>query len=291
MGLNYGGYDIARAHVSGTHGRVGLGVAQLCFSLGFDFHSTKMGVFNVDNLHIDVIVGTPTVGSNSLFVGNAVAESPFFATTQPHNEARLVRVTLSEGQILHLEKIRAGRDIEFELQLKMIAHGSHGSQPLFESVRVPLNSSTWARVLTELQGPEYLVLGVSLPRCEHDHPLRFAVERVRSAHALLVNGRYDSAIADCRLALDSIIQITDAAPILETALRTPSSQRETLSKTERELLLLNALRNYTHLAHHLGPNGRPEYYSRDDAALTVSTTAALVGNSVVRPSLSTEGQP
>lgn len=282
MGFNYGGYELARVHVSGVHGRVGLGMAQLCFSLGFDFYESRMGVFAVDNLQIEVVVGTPRIGTNSLFVGIGVPESPFVEKTLPHNDARLVRVALSEGQILHLEKLRAGQEVEFELRVKAIGHGPHGPQVLFETVKVPLNQSLWARVLTELQGPEYLTLGVSLPRCEPAHPLRAAVEKVRSANELLVNGRYDAAIADCRVALDKVVQATNATNAITSALKVPTAQRENLTKIDRELLLLNALRNYTHLAHHLGPNGQPEYYSRDDAALAVSTTAALVGNSIFR---------
>ncbi|MBX9871229.1 MAG: hypothetical protein K2X75_04460 [Burkholderiaceae bacterium] len=288
MGFSYSGFAIAKISVTGVHGRLGLGLAQLCFSLGFEFHESRVGVLTVDNLQVEVIVGTPRIGPSSVFVGHGIAESPFVARTVPHSDARLVRVTLSEGQILHLEKLRAGRDLEFELSVKAICHGPNGTQQLFETIKVPLNPSAWARVLNELQGPEYLVLGVSLPRCDLDHPLRPAVEKVRSAHEQLINGRYDAAISDCRLALDGIIKSTGVEPKLRELLQAPSVKRVDMSKIERELLLLNALRNYTHMAHHLDPNGKPEYYSRDDAALVVSTTAALVGNSMYKLSSDAE---
>jgi hypothetical protein len=58
-----------------------------------------------------------------------------------------------------------------------------------------------------------------------------------------------------------------------------------MTKRDRELALGEALRVFCHVAHHVGSDAEPEVFGRLDAALAVSTTAALVSSLAADPDL------
>jgi hypothetical protein len=283
--LEYNGYSIAEVSITGLHGRTGIGVAQLGFSIDFRFIKTEVGEVTVREPRIEVHAVMDQSSATGTYLGQAIAEAPFEVVVHTGHERNhlIFRLSLSDGQILELEKRRSGRDLRFELKVATIAYGRYGVRPMHDTLQYRVNVSEWAQVLSQLEGPEYLIIGLGLPRCAPDHPLRAAVERVRHAHASFVLGRYDSAIADCRIALDSALATTDDRKEMFELARTSGASENGLSKAQRELMLINAVRNYTHLAHHVDRQGQLEYFSRDDASMILSTTAALLASVLARP--------
>jgi hypothetical protein len=107
----------------------------------------------------------------------------------------------------------------------------------------------------------------------------------------LILGHYSAAVADCRLAIESIWK---AAKLREKAtdsrkLLANMGQQMTMTKRQRELALGEALRIFCHTAHHVGDDAAPEEFGRVDAALAVGTTAALVSTFASDPDLVTGG--
>jgi hypothetical protein len=64
-----------------------------------------------------------------------------------------------------------------------------------------------------------------------------------------------------------------------------------MSKRHRELAIGEALRIYCHQAHHVGDDAEPEMFGRLDAALAVSTAAALVSSLAKDPDLGVPATP
>jgi hypothetical protein len=55
--------------------------------------------------------------------------------------------------------------------------------------------------------------------------------------------------------------------------------------TKREFALGEAIRVFTHVGHHVGPDAEPEVFGRLDAAMAVATTASLISSLSAQPDL------
>lgn len=274
--------DIA---VTGIFGRVGIGVSLLCFSIEFRIPTTALPSVTVRavQVRVDAIVDSE---SQPTYLGLAEPEVPFEFSIRPGEDRRhlLFTLPLAEGQLFALEKIRAGREFRFALRIEALADGQQGIWPQHDEVQKHVNLSEWAKILNEIQGSEYLVVGLAMPRCERDHVLAAAVDRIRSARESLVVGRYDAVVSECRMAIESAILASGERAAVSSSIESSKSSKREMTKLQREFALVEAVRHYTHLAHHTDRQGRPEYYSRDDANMLLAMAASLVASCVARVS-------
>ena len=285
MSFGYNGYAVADIEVTGVFGRAGVGASLLCLCIAFHVPQTALAEVRLRNFQLRInVVGSD--GQVPAFLGFAEPEVPLeLATKSGQNPRRLIfELPLAEGQLFALEKFRGGDDLHLKLRFTSLADGPNGVWPQQDEISHRLNLSDWAKVLKELQGPEYMVIGIPLPQCTQDHALAEAVSRIRRAHGHLIDGRFDAVVSECRLAIESAAQATGEKPAIDaTALKLKTAKRD-MTKLEREFSLMEAVRHYTQLAHHVDDRGAAQYYSRDDANMLLATAAALVSSSLARQS-------
>lgn len=285
MSFGYNGYALTDIEVTGVFGRAGVGASLLCLCIAFHVPQTALAEVRLRDFQLRInVVGSD--GQVPAFLGFAEPEVPLeLATKSGQNPRRLIfELPLAEGQLFALEKFRGGDDLHLKLRFTALADGPNGVWPQQDEISHRLNLSDWAKVLKELQGPEYMVIGIPLPQCTQDHALAEAVSRIRRAHGHLIDGRFDAVVSECRLAIESAAHATGEKPAIDaTALKLKTAKRD-MTKLEREFSLMEAVRHYTQLAHHVDDRGAAQYYSRDDANMLLATAAALVSSSLARQS-------
>lgn len=283
MAFHYNGYGILDFSVPGISGRTGIGVSQICFSLGYRTPSSSLAGITVRNFRIEVHAAFANGSHHASFLGAAIPEVPLEFKTEPGYDPRhvLAKLTLNSGQLFALDKLRKGGAIFFDLHIAAIADGPHGIWPQHDQVRMQVSLSDWSSVLKELGGPDYFVVEIGLPNCSELHPLYPAVERIRRAKSLLISGRYDTVVAECRMAAEGALKLLPRNEV-EGALQEWGSGKRKMSKLQREILLLESLRHYAHLAHHVEGGGTSEVFNIDDARMALATISALIASCVAR---------
>lgn len=283
LSLTYNSRIIADTQVQGVTGLRGIGCYQLRFCV--DFNLPNWGPHDetivLSGLRAEIAVGAnPT---EFKLLGHAMPETPLSLQTKacPQRQPMLFLLDLSEQQLFGLESVRNGGDLYFRVTISGEARGSKDGQWAREELRHEVTLSNWSRVLRDLGYADLLVIGVELPKAELGHRLRAAVELVRQAHRDLIAGRYDSVIARCRQALESIRSVLGQKESIEGALdKFCKGPRKTMTKHERELLVGEAARHYAHLAHHVDQAGEQQWYSRGDANFLLAITAAMISSEV-----------
>lgn len=284
MSFNYNGYSLADLSVIGVSGRPGLGVAQLCFSVDLRIPPTAPPNITIRNIKVDVRATLAGGKSDASFLGTGFAEGAFEIVTGRGTERSIALfcVVLTEGQIQAIDVQRQGGAVAFDLTVSAMANGPVGGWQQTESLKVTASPSDWAEVSAQMAGPEYFVISLPIPRCDHDHPMSPAIERIKNARGSLAYGRYDAVVSDCRLALETILRATGRNDAVAAAVNQWTSTRRSMTKHSRENLLLEVLRHYTHAAHHVDANGVPDVFSRDDAQLALSATTSFVSAAIAR---------
>jgi hypothetical protein len=283
VSFNYNGYGILDFSATGVSGRAGIGVSQICFSLGYRSPATAIAGILVRSFQIEVHAIFANGGHHASYIGAEVPEVPLEIKTEPGYDLRqvLARVTLNNGQLFILDKLRKGGAVSFDLHISAIAVGPNGIWPQHDQVRVPVQLENWSTLLKDLGGPDYFVVEIGLPNCSDSHPLFPAVERIRRAKSLFIAGRYDTVVAECRMAAEGALKLLSKDDV-EGALQEWGTGKRKMSKFQREILLLESLRHYTHLAHHVEGGGASEVFTIDDARMALATIASLVSSCVAR---------
>lgn len=270
-------YHMADVQIQHVAGERGLGIHALKFSVNFSitnqYPDDPPGMF-IDCLRANVWVHAPNRGR--LLLGTGEFERPLVVRRLNNSttQSSLLRVTFGDAQLLALEELRGGGGVNFEVEVIGLGHAPNDIYPTDHSVRVELNLSNWVKVLESLGAADSIVVGVDIPLSAPTQMVH-AVECLRNARGALVAGEYHQTVSSCRLALDSL---KEASPILrELSKSVLEGRRRDFSKSHRAAVLYNAVRNYTHLSHHVGGEGQPEVFSRRDAVMVLTTAASLVG--------------
>lgn len=122
-------------------------------------------------------------------------------------------------------------------------------------------------------------MALELPLSTAQTELASAITQLRAAHTDLIAGRYDSTVSRCRAALDTmntVLKTDSPSPDVAQVFSSGRASREAMTKHARAQLVRIAVRHYTHLAHHVDPNGLPEFFSRHDALFILAATAGSV---------------
>lgn len=248
MSFNYNGPTICDVMVNSVSGRPGIGVSQLCFSLGFQVSAFAKQDVMVRDFHVRVAVAVDD-GSPPELLGVAVEELSWYFDTKPgpSRHDMLFMMPIGEGQLFALEKMRAGRGLHFRLNVTALAYGANGIWKQFEEVSYRVNLSDWASVLDGMQGREYLVVGLELPRLEKDHALYQAIGRLRKAKEFLAAGRYDTVVSECRLAIENARKTVGEEQAVADSVQQFKTSKTAMAKLSREHLIAEAARHYAHL--------------------------------------------
>lgn len=277
MSLAVHQYHMADVQIQHVAGERGLGIHALRFSVNFSitnqYPGDPPGMF-IDCLRANVWVHASNRGR--LLLGTGEFEKPLIIRRLMNSSAQssLLRVTFGDAQLLALEELRGGGGVVFEVEVIGLAHAPNDTHPTEHTVRLEMNLSHWAKVLESLGAADSIVVGVDIPLNASTRMVH-VVTCLKKARDALVAGEYHHAVGSCRLALDSL---KEASPVLQELSKFVWGGRSSeFSKPQRAAAIYNAVRNYTHLSHHVGGEGRPEVFSRRDAAMVLTTTASLVG--------------
>lgn len=285
MSLTYVTYVIADLMPSGITSRKGLGIYQLVFSVTFhvpNWPAEKQG--RVSSLRATVAAsngrGVPEL------LGYALPEVPLTIEPKPHAfmAASAFVLNLSADQLFALEKVRSGGDLRFHLTIDGEASGFNGSWPVRDQIFVDAKLSDWSRIVQELGLAEILVVGIELPSGAENGILSGAFGLIRKAHWDLLEGRYDDVVAKCRKAIESSQAARGDKENAQAAVKKwRQGNASSLDGVERAYLIEEAVRQYTHLAHHVDDNGGSEHcFSRSDATFLLSLAAAMVSRAAGR---------
>jgi hypothetical protein len=288
MSIHYQNRVIGEVRATHINGQSGVGVAQLRIVLAWNLFPKRDEVFTVFATSIWVSVAAEGDATFAM-LGQATPESAWCEESrdgEPFERPVMYRLNLSHAQLLALEEMRHARGLVFALDVRGNNYGPLGVRNFDEQLRFSVNVSDWGRILKEAGFADLLLVGVHLP-AKHESYARPVVELVRRAHEQLVLGHYPAAVADCRLAIESLwksANLTASARDARKRLVNVDGQLS-MSKRDRELALGEALRIFCHTAHHVGHDAEPEIFGRTDAALAVSTVAALISSLVADPDL------
>lgn len=81
-------------------------------------------------------------------------------------------------------------------------------------------------------------------------------------------------MSDCRLAIESAAQAARRFEDMKATWKLLKYGKQGLSKLQRELLIFESGRNFTHLAHH--EYGEPGVFSRADAYMMLGITVSAI---------------
>jgi hypothetical protein len=283
MSINYESTAIGEVRATHLSAVPGIAGSVLCFTLSWTLHPKREHAYSVFGTYIVVSV-TKEGSRDSRILGHAVPETAWCEESRegiPFDRPLMYRLPVQADQMLALEHLRQGNGLLFTLEIRGNVSGPYGIRQTYESAQFRISVSDWIQALHESQASDVLLVGVNLPLASESSTTKAAIELVRRSHESLLRGEYDSAVGQCRRALESLWngqKLTDSARNARKALSSSMDDRKSMSKLERQLALGEAVINFTHPAHHVGNDGDPEIFSRLDAALAVASTASLVSS-------------
>lgn len=283
MAITYESTQIGDVRASTISAAPGVGASLLQFTLVWSLHPKREHTYSVFGTYLRVSVA-PEGTTNHLYLGHAWPEVAWTDESRPGmqiDRTFMYQLTLHADQLLALEQLRQAQGLVFKFELRGNSYGPFGIRQVDQSLQMRVSVSDWCRVLRDANAADILLVGVDVPLEPPTSELRTPLQLVRRAHEFLLRGEHDAAVGECRRALESVRKIgklEEAAVEARKALSGSMSERKSMSKKDRELALAEALINFTHPAHHVGDDGNAEIFGRQDAALTVVTTAALVSS-------------
>lgn len=281
LSLNYQSRTIADARILQLSGIAGVGVYQIRFSV--ELHRPAwpglegQGV-RLTDMCARVSIGTK-VGAVAL-LGTAYPERPIVLTPSQYSDKACVLfdLDLSPQQMFELEKLRGGGDLYFQMEMMGLASGPRDNFPVHDTIAKLVTLSDWRNVLGDMDYADILVLGFEIPNGKEGTLAADAARCLRQAQENLLRGRYDTVVAQCRLAIEGVHVATgDASAASASAARYANGkERKLMTKSERSLFIGEAVRHFAHLAHHLHSDGTQETFSRADAQAILACTVAFV---------------
>lgn len=285
MSLSYSSQIVAEVAVVHISGCKGIGNYQLRFSFLFQVPSwpeVQEIPTRCSNLRARVLVARP--GSNPQVLGWAIPEAVVTLMPLAHGtETRLLfDLDLSSEQLHSIEDLRSGGELHFEIRVSGDAIGPIGILSVYDVIQKRMNQSEWSGVLRDLGHSEILVAGIELPNVPSQSALSGVVQSIRRAYDSLHQGQYDVSVAQCRHAMDALYALDDIQKLAADSAEKFKSKKQSMSKLDRERFMGEAVRHYTHLAHHIDEEGQMASFSRADATTTLALTIAAVSNAVRR---------
>lgn len=280
LSLNHNSQIVADVRVQGLSGQAGIGIYQLYFSVRHDFPSwnNPAPYICLRNLRAKVLAGPEHGARRPLGIAQPEAILNFCQAPYAKDEQFLLQLDVTAEQLDSLEDMRGGSGIRFELIVQCESEGPHGILRTEDSILWTANLEVWASVLEQLNIKDTLLVAVELPRLNSSGFGRTAIEALRRAKQDMLAGDYGNVVARCRIALDSIKTECGETEKINVSLEQFQKSRRVMSKRDRQRVITEALRHYTHLAHHVDENGAQEWYSRTDATFALAIAAAAIAS-------------
>jgi len=277
MALTVGSYIIANTGLEYVALTPLLGGYELLFGMKFEPQASRDKSSRKAVLHGgDCLIKASSGLERKL--GFARFNVPVTLVGDPNTVSSAITVTLhlslSPQQLAAIEDLRAGGDLTFELTPAGDGQGQAGQHFIQDTWRRAVPKSEWIQQLRISGAADILLIEVPIGYESTSERGQVAGERLRSAQLHFYQGDYPSCVATCRTAIAEVY-----GPQSSTRPKGVDGQtkpRRDMTKAERESDLVEAVRNYTHLAHHAGTEGGESNYSRAEARLMLTVTAAIV---------------
>jgi hypothetical protein len=221
----------------------------------------------------------------------------------PNDASTQLMVTLTAEQFALLEVARSGGNLSFKLDIRCHCSGNVGSDPepgpdhfnrtfgtwtpekivcnAILDYEVPIEE--WQKVLNELDFLDLMVFSISFSSKLAPANLQAAQRMLRQAQDHFLHGRYEEVVSLSRKVMESVRDALGQKPTIDAALQKFKDNKEAMTKAERSLMVQEAVRHYSHPAHHVDKaTGSPEWYSRDDAMFVLATSSAVFAEALAR---------
>lgn len=195
-------------------------------------------------------------------------------------------LTLSPRQLNEIRRRTTGENVWISVDLQGYTHWSEseGSRGEYSEsgtrveghaeIGYKISQSDWLRKLERAGFADVLLIEITTPPQDAPSDLEASVSKLKKAQSLFHQGDYEGAVAACRKALEALNKGLKVNPA-ETE-KAYIDNRKGMTLTERKLLLRHILRHYTHPAHHADELSIDPRYTRHDAQLALTSTAAAV---------------
>ena len=303
--LTFGSVDFAKLSVASLQGIQMLGGYGLAFNVRTDTAAWTQSEQSVSIESWSLNLSFISRGGAVKLIGQGFPLYPQVIKTHsfPHETTTQLMVKMTAEQFALLEDSRSGGNLTFKLDLKCYCSGNVGSDaapgsdpfhPVFRSwtpektfsqsiidYEVPIKE--WQKVLKELDFLDLMVFSITVPSRLASINLQPAQRMLRQAQEHFLHGRYDDVVSLSRKLLESVRDALGQKSAITTALQKFKDKKESMSKAERSLMVQEAVRHYSHPAHHVDKEtGSPEWYNRDDAMFILATSAAVFAEAIAR---------
>ncbi|MGH6870031.1 MAG: hypothetical protein ACREHE_00870 [Rhizomicrobium sp.] len=230
-----------------------------------------------------ITVSTPGGPKQDLGIARPELPSRFQQEEYERHATLELKVTLQPSQIMEIEEIRSAQNLYFELDL--FAEGG-GNTPGNQIVRVQeklhaeVPRSDWIAQLRSVRALDVLLLEVPMPVENVPSEFQQIAKQLLQAQQMFTDGHFTECIFRCRAVMDALNKAVPPDPVVDLWQKLANAaSRKQMTKKERETGIFALVRHYTHLAAHPGDN-EPEQFSRGEARLLMSLSAALVAYAV-----------
>lgn len=279
MSFTIGSYNIADTRIQGVSIRPVVGAYELVFDLYLTIHPANKVPSQAKIAGARVSV-KPT-GQKPRDLGYARPEQHFEIRQYESQSSMTPALTmlLQPNQLAALETMRGTSDLDFELLASGIGFDSMGDHQVQDTWRVHVPRSEWITNLRGANARNVLLLEVPMPLGAPSEEWEEIAHDLQRAEEQFRIGDYHACVSSCRTVVQELgflrFKNRDwAGPVLNRL----ASDRNGMTKDERESGLWSSLRHYTHQAHHGDSEGGVSHYSRADAQLVLTMTASFVAH-------------
>lgn len=267
------GRVIVDFEIKSLHGSPALGIYVLIFSVGY-----SMPAYEEDNMLFHKTIAKAYVGTENLFIGLATPEQP--KTFKPNNNRQngglLYEMLLSRDSLEEIEKVRAGKDIEFRLDITGEYQDEFNQLCTLETIRYGASQKEWIEVLKSMGFKGGIIFELPMDIDPTDE-VKTAISAIDKAREHLYYGNYDDVVAKCRIALESIIKNWGK---INTVRNSAKTNKKGMSKQQRFFHAVDQIVHFTHLAHHPDENGEYISFTRSEAVFVIGSTISAISSYV-----------
>lgn len=190
-----------------------------------------------------------------------------------------LRLSLSPQQLAALDEHREGGNLSFDLTPAGHGQGQAGQHLIQDNWRRDVTASEWIQKLRESGAADTLLLEVPLTWSPKSKKAASAGQHLKKAQGHFYHGDYSSCVATCRLVVEELYGKAPASRPTNADGQTKG--RREYNKSEREIELVEAARNYANPAHHAENEGGEVAYTRSEARFLLTICAAIAARVLI----------
>lgn len=268
------GYLIVDFNVNSICGTPSLGGYLLKFSVNY-----SMPAYDIDEeVYFHKTLAKVYVGKNNCYLGLAIPEQSktFKPTSHPYKAGLMYEIIISNDSMEEIEKLRAGNDLEFRLDISGEINDGNCQSNNAETVRYTANQKEWIMALKSMGFKGGVVFELPMDINPSDE-VASALVSIKKAKEHLYYGNYDDVISKCRISLESIIKSWGK---MQSIKGIQGKGRKKMSKEQRFFNSIDQIVHFTHLAHHPDENNEYISFTRGEAVFVLGATIAAVSSYV-----------